>query len=256
MKRRIVSLFLALMLLSSLALSVCALEIALTEDGNSVYDEANLLTSSEEEEIAEVLDDISRDYDAQIVIVTLPELDSDPDYFVERLYDTMGFGYGKNHDGVLLLVCMDPREYRILSNGAAGDAIEDDAIGAIGDAIVSDLSDGDYADAFLTFAEECEYYLDGYENGFPFPFGKNLLIALVVGIVAGLIVVAVLAGQLKSVRKQNQARNYVKSGSMRLTMSNDIFLYRNVQRTKKESSSSSGSRSSSGASRHVGGGKF
>lgn len=256
MKKRIVSLFLALMLLSSLAISVHALEIALIEDGNSVYDEAGLLTSSEEEEIAEILDDLGDTYDTQIVIVTVPELDSDPDYFVENLYDTMGFGYGDRYDGVLLMVCMDPREYRILSNGSAADAIDPDAIEDIGDAIVSDLSDGNYADAFLTFADRCEYYLDGYENGFPFPFGKRLLTALVVGIVVGLIVVAILAAQLKTVHKKNQARDYVKSGSMRLTLSNDIFLYRNVQRTKKESSSSSGSRSSSGGSRRVSGGKF
>lgn len=261
MKRRIVSLFLVLMLLSSLAITIYAAEIALTEDGNSVYDEANLLTVSEEEEIADLLDDIGEKCDAQIVIVTLSELDSGADYFAERLYDTMDFGYGANRDGVLLLVCMESREYSILCNGSAANAITPDTRDQIGDAVASHLSDGDYADAFRTFAEKCEYYLDGYENGFPFPFGKFLAIALVVGIVVGLIVVAILAGQLKSVRKQNQARDYIKPGSMRLTLSNDIFLYRNVQRTKKESSSSSssGSRSrsrSSGSSRHVGGGKF
>lgn len=254
MKRRIVSLFLALMLVSALAFSVCAQETDLTEDGNCVYDEAGLLTYSEEEEIAEILDDISREYDTQIVIVTLPQLDSDPDYFVEDLYDTMDFGYGSSRDGVLLLVSMDPREYRILSNGSAADAIEPDAIDAICDAIVDDLSEGYYADAFFTFADRCEYYLDGYENGFPFSFGKSLLTSLVVGIVVGLIVVAILAAQLKSVKKKDQARDYVLPGSMKLTVCHDLFLYRNVQRTKKESSSSS-SRSSSG-SRHVGGGKF
>lgn len=258
MKRRIVSLFLALMLLSTFVFSVHALEIALIEDGNSVYDEANLLSSSEEEEIAEVLDDLGEKYDTHLVIVTVSELDSDPDYFAENLYDTMDFGYGSHRDGVLLVVCMESREYSILCNGSAANAIDPDTRDEIGDTVASYLSDGDYAEAFLTFADRCEYYLDGYENGFPFPFGKRLLTALVVGIVVGLIVVAILAAQLKSVHKKNQARDYVKAGSMRLTLSNDIFLYRNVQRTKKESSSSSGSgsRSRSGGSRHVGGGKF
>ena len=85
---------------------------------------------------------------------------------------------------------------------------------------------------------------------------------MVIGIVAGLIVVAILAGQLKSVKKQNQARDYVKAGSMRLTERSDIFLYRNVSRVKRDSgSSSSGSRSGSGSrsrssSRHVGSRKF
>ncbi len=276
MKRRIVSLFLVLMLLSSLAITTYATEIALIEDGNSVYDEANLLTSSEEDEIAEVLEDVSAAYETQLVIVTVPELDSSIDYFAEGLYDTMGFGYGDSYDGVLLIVCMDPGECSILCNGSAANIITPDTRDQILDAVASYLSDGDYAEAFLTFAEECEYYLDGSsansaastypDNGnrerSEFTFGSTLLFSMVVGIVAGLIVVAILAGQLKSVKKQNQARDYVKAGSMRLTERSDIFLYRNVSRVKRDSgSSSSGSRSGSGSrsrssSRHVGSRKF
>ena len=279
MKRRIVSIFLVLALLSTFAISVHALEISLTEDGDSVYDEANLLTSSEEAEVAEALENLGAKYDTQVVVVTLPELNSDPDEYVEELYDTMGFGYGDNYDGALLMVCMDPREYRILVNGFAADAIDDDAIDYMSDAVATHLSEGDYAYAFLAFAQECDYYLDGYitrsevnatvpsdtrtEKG-PFSVGKTLLSSLVVGIVIGLIVVAVLAGQLKSVKKQNQARDYVKPGSMHLTQRSDTFLYRNVSRVKRDSgSSSSGSRSSSrsssgsrSSSRHVGSRKF
>lgn len=278
MKRRIASLFLVLMLLSSLAITTYATEIALIEDGNSVYDEANLLTASEEDEIAEVLEDVSAAYETQLVIVTVPELDSSIDYFAEGLYDTMGFGYGDSYDGVLLIVCMDPRECSILCNGSAANTITPDTRDQILDAVASYLSDGDYAEAFLTFAEECEYYLDGSsvnsaastypDNGnrerSEFTFGSTLLSSLVVGIVIGLIVVAVLAGQLKSVKKQNQARDYVKPGSMHLTQRSDTFLYRNVSRVKRDSGSSSSgsrSRSSSGSSsrsssRHVGSRKF
>ena len=278
MKRRIVSIFLVLMLISSLAITTYATEIALIEDGNCVYDEANLLTASEEDEIAEVLEDVSAAYETQLVIVTVPELDSSIDYFAEGLYDTMGFGYGDSYDGVLLIVCMEPRECSILCNGSAANTITPDTRDQILDAVASYLSDGDYAEAFLAFAQECEYYLDGSsensaastypDNGnrerSEFTFGSTLLSSLVVGIVAGLIVVAILAGQLKSVKKQNQAREYVKSGSMHLTERSDIFLYRNVSRTKRDSgSSSSGSRSRSSShsssrssSRHVGSRKF
>ena len=164
----------------------------------------------------------------------------------------MNMGRGENRDGVLLLVCMESREYRILSNGYAGEAIGMDQIDAISDAIVSDLSDGDYADAFITFADNCAYYLDGYLNGFPFNTGKNLVIALIIGVVAGVIVAFVLKKQLKSVRQQKQANVYIKSGSMQIAASRDLFLYREVSKTKKASTNSS----SSGSSRNVGGGKF
>ena len=71
-------------------------------------------------------------------------------------------------------------------------------------------------------------------------FGKTLIICAVIGIVIGLITVLVLKGQLKSVRMQNQANNYMIPGSMRLTHSADIFLYRNVTRVAKPQNNNSG----------------
>lgn len=257
MKRKIVSLFLALALLLSMAVTVFAApdSEAVYTEGRLVYDEADLLSGAEEAELNAKLQTVSRAYNAQIVVATVASAEgTDVDFLVEYLYDNMGFGYGTGKDGVLLLVCMDPREYRILSNGFASAAISGSEIGNIGEAIVSDLSDGDYGDAFEEFAEQCDYYLNGYLNGFPFDAGENLLIALVIGIVVGVIVAFVLKGQLKSVRRQNQANVYVKPGSMHITAHHDLFLYRNITRTKKASSSSSGSRS--GSSRSVGGGSF
>ena len=241
--------------------SLCFPQIADTPEGDVleveehlVYDEANLLNDSEEAALSEKLMDISHTYNAQIIVATISSMDGgDIDIFLHYAYDSMGFGYGENRDGVLLLVCMDPREYRILSNGFAGVAIDPDDISKISDEIVSNLSDGDYAGAFDEFADECAYYLDGHINGFPFNAGKSLAISLIVGIVIGLIVVFVLKGQLKSVHSQSRAQEYVKDGSMRVNLSNDMFLYRNVTRTKKQSSSSS---SSGGTARSTGGGSF
>lgn len=220
-----------------------------------LYDEADLLTDGEEAALEKKLADVSGTYNAQIVICTIASMDgADIDRFMDYLYDTMGFGYGENHDGVLLLVCMDPREYRILSNGFAGVAIDGDAIDKMGDAFVSDLSNGNYAAAFTRFADQCVYYLDGHLNGFPFNFGKNLLISLVIGIAVGVIVAFILKSQLKTVRKQDRANVYVKQGSMNLTHQSDIYLYRTVSRTKKSSSGSSSG--SGGTARSKGGGSF
>ena len=246
MKRKLLSMLFVVVLCLSLAVSAFAVS------GADIYDEADLLSSAEETQIAEKLSKIGEQFDAQIVIMTVPTSDGSIDTFVEDVYDSMNMGCGENRDGVLLLVCMDSREYRILSNGYAGEAIGMDQIDAISEAIVSDLSDGDYADAFITFADNCAYYLDGYLNGYPFNAGKNLVVALIIGIVAGVIVAFVLKKQLKSVRQQKQANVYIKSGSMQITASRDLFLYREVSKTKKASTNSSGS----GSSRNVGGGKF
>lgn len=220
-----------------------------------VLDEADLLTDTEAAQLNQRLEQVSSTHGAQIVVVTIPSLEgSSMDTHVEYVYDSMAMGYGENRDGVLLLVCMDPRQYRILSNGYAGVAISSSEIEQIGEEIVPSLSDGDYAEAFDTFAQQCDYYLNGYLNGFPFEFGRNLVISLVIGVVIGCLVAFGLKSQLKSVFKQYRADAYVKSGSMQLNTSRDLFLYRNVSRTKKETNKSSGSRS--GSSRSVGGGSF
>ena len=247
--KKIFSMILVLVLVLSMAVSVSA------ATNQFVYDDAGLLTEEEWGTLSSSLAQLSDTYNAQLVVVTIPSAEgNDPDEIVEYFYDNMGFGYGEGLDGVLLLVCMDPREYRILSNGYCGAAIDPADIDAIGSVIVDDLSEGNYADAFDTFAEKCEYYLDGHLNGFPFNFGMNLMIALLVGVLAGVITAKSLKGQLKTVRQKNEAKNYIKSGSLSLHTQNDVFLYRDIQRTAKPRETSN--RSSGGSSRSVGGGSF
>lgn len=253
MKRRILSLLLALVLCMAVP-AYAANAPQLSASGEQlVMDTAALLTQREASALNARLLEVSRTYGAQLVVITLSSMEGNNiDTFIESVYDGMELGYGSSHDGALLLVSMDPREYRILTNGLADEAIGASGIDAIGSLIVSDLSDGNYANAFHGFADECEYYLNGHLNGFPFDPGGTLLLSLIIGLVIGLVVVLILRAQLKSVRKQHQANVYIKPGSMHLTVSRDLFLYRTVDRHKKETSSSGSSR----PSRSVGGGSF
>lgn len=226
-----------------------------TEEDLLVWDDAELLDGAVLQKLNGRLESISKKFNAEIRVATLPSMDDgDIDEFVHFIYDACDFGYGENHDGVLLLICMDPREYRILSNGFAADAITADDIDSIRKSIASHLTDGDYAKAMNLFADKCEYYLDGHLNGFPFDTGKFLLISLGIGLLVALIVTGIWKGQLKSVRMQNQANVYVKAGSMQITQSNDFFMYRNV--TRKEKPKNNSSSSSGGSSRNIGGGSF
>ena len=95
------------------------------------------------------------------------------------------------------------------------------------------------------------------ENGAPAEAdsGSNIITVIGVAIVGGIIIAAIVAfvltSQLKSVKMKPHANEYVKQGSMNVTHSQDIFLYRTVTRTarpKNDSSSSSGG-SSGGVSR-------
>lgn len=251
MKKRILSIVYVFLLCFFFTTTVSA-----AEDTLRLYDEADLLTASEENSLTERLDSVSEKYQVDIIIVTLETVGYyTTDEYIEMLYDENNFGYGENRDGVLLLVTMQEREYRILSNGFGADAISMDDIEWIGDSISYELSDGNYADAFHSFIDECEYEIDGELYGFPFPFFTNLLICVGIGFVAALISTGIMRSKLKSVRKQLVATEYMRSGSMQVTTANDLFLYRTIQRRKKESGNSNSSRSS-GSSRNVGGGKF
>ena len=242
----------ATLLLLLLCLSIPVTAFA-AQEKDYVMDGANLLTDSQEAQLRRELAELSATYGAEIAVVTVASTDRNADAYVEYLYDSLNFGTGSSRDGVLLLLCMDLREYRILSNGMAASAISSGDINTISNAIVSDLSSGNYADAFSLYAQFCAYYLDGYLYGFPFQAGRSLGISLVVGLILALIGVLIMKAQLKSVRPQNRAEAYVKKGSLHVTQRRDIFLYRNVTRTPKDSGNS---RSSGGSSRNVGGGRF
>lgn len=249
--KKLFSLLLALILCASLTVLVSA---ANTND--TLIDEADILTDFQEQILRDKMVRIGQEYDAQIAAVTLSYTEGgDIDYCLNYLYDMGGYGYGEEKNGVLLLVSMDLREFRILSNGFASAAIGPGEIDDISFLITPDLTDGDYAEAIDTFVQKCEYYLDGYLNGYPFETGKALKTALIVGFVISLITVLVMMAQLRSVRRQNQANAYAKPGSLYITQANDFYMYRNVTRTAKQQSSSSGSRSG-GSSRSTGGGRF
>lgn len=245
MNRKMTSLILIFVLCLSLTVSVLAETVSLPAGIHLVFDEAELLTDSEESALTEKLFHIGQEYQTQLVVCTVQTIDgADIDEYVDGLYDDMEFGYGEDMSGVMVLICMEPRQVAVFSNASLSNNNRD----AIRGAITPELSAGNYATALDIYADQCAYYLDGMRNGFPFEFGKNLIISLIIGMIAGLIVALVLKGQLKSVVKQNQANVYVRPGSMQLTVQNEIFLYRIVDRRQKSSNSSSGSSSSRGSS--------
>lgn len=252
MMKKMFSILLALLLCMALAAPVLA------ADAPRLVDDAGLLTSSQERSICSKLDEISEQYQVDVVIVTVDSTGSyGPDRFTKAFYEEYDYGYGPDRDGVILLVAMDERDYRILSNGFAAQAISRSEIYEIGDRIQPDLSDGDYADAFRKFADACVYEIDGELNGFPFDFGMSLLISLGIGLAVAGIATGIMAAQLRSVRRRYEAGEYTRPGSMKLTQSGDLFLYRTVSRRRRQTeySGSRGGRSSRSSS-NIGGGKF
>ena len=92
-----------------------------------------------------------------------------------------------------------------------------------------------------------------------FNYSKKIFTSFLTGFIIALIIVLVMKSKLKSVKANGSAENYIKSGSMNVTESRDIFLYMNVTKTARPKESSGGSSvhsSSSGASHGGRGGSF
>lgn len=224
---------------------------------SNLYDGADLFNDTQEQQLLTKINEIITTHQVDMVIATIESCgDQSIDSYIGQFYDQNGYGIGENKDGVLFLISMGEREFRILSNGLGADAISSSDINSITEMITPDLAAGNYANALASFLDECEYQINGEINGFPFPFATNGLMSLVAGFAAAFFTTSSMKGELKSVEKQKQAKDYMKKGSMQLTNANEFFLYHTISRQKKASSSSSSSSRSSGSSRNVGGGSF
>lgn len=62
---------------------------------------------------------------------------------------------------------------------------------------------------------------------------KMIIIALVVGLLIGLIYAMCLKGQLTSVVKNDTAADYTRPGSFKVETKRDIFLYTKVEKEEK-----------------------
>ncbi len=67
----------------------------------------------------------------------------------------------------------------------------------------------------------------------PILWGKMAIIALVIGLIIGIIRALILKGSLVSVHKNNEAADYVKAGSFKLTDKVDRYIYSKTEKEEK-----------------------
>ncbi len=239
-----------------------------------VVDNADLLTDSEEKTLTDTINDITKEYDFDVVILTEESIDGySPMNYADDYYDYEGYGANSAGDGVLFLINMEERDWWISTKGYGITVFTDYGIDKVGDIMVPDLSNGDYYDAFRTFLSTTEEYIIAAESGDAYDVDNtyktsadktklifvSIGVGLGIGLVVALIVVLIFKSQLKSVKFEFAAREYEVKSSFNVTRSHDVFLYRNVTKRKKPENNGGGSSthiSSSGSSHGGGGGKF
>ena len=255
MKKQFLMILTAALLIAVFAVIPAA---AAVSDNSRVVDKADLLTADQEADLTAKLNEYSKQQNCDIVFLTEPDMTHE-DYsfyagdvadFADMYYESHGY----DKDGVLVLILLDngsgTRKIQFSCSGKCMKRLTDDEQNEIIDDVYFNLKSEDYYAAYNTMAYEINDKLTPKLKWYMLP------LAVGVGFALAMIIMVALRSKLKSVRMQHGAANYVRPGSMRVTASRDTFLYSNVTRTRKESSSSGGSgRTSSGGGSHSGVGR-
>lgn len=268
MTKKIISVLFAIVLCFCTALPALAaddesVETGFTGEYNRVQDLADVLSQEDYDRISDLYDEIAERQHIDIVFCITNNLNgATPKDYAIAFYEKFDFGYGDEKDGIILLLSLDSRDWRIETRGRAIKIFNDSEIQSIGSRLKLDLTNNNYAAAAENFADICDEDITAYNErtGGVLPPPLWIAVAIVAGIVVAFVIVRSMKSKLKTVKMQAAAGSYLKSGSLNITQSNDIFLYSNVTRTAKpKESSSSGSSthtSSSGNTYGGGGGKF
>jgi uncharacterized protein len=111
-----------------------------------VSDFAGVLSPSTKSSLENLCYQVDRQGHAQIAVVTIKTLDNDQsiDEFATALEDKWKVGPKGTDRGVLMLVSMNPRKYRIEVGYGLEGILNDAKVGDIGRSMVPSLSQGDY----------------------------------------------------------------------------------------------------------------
>jgi uncharacterized protein len=232
-----------------------------------LVDNAEVLNSSDSTKILDKLNEISKRQSVDVTIVTVSDTENkSAQSFADEIYDENGYGQGSDFTGIVLFIATDTRDWAISTRGLAIKMFTDDGIQYISDKITSYLSDNNYSQAFMTYAELCDKFITQSKTGDPYT-NKNLpkeplskiwiAIAVGIGALIAFIVTSILKSQLKSVAYKSNATDYTRKGSLNVRERRDLFLYKKVERTAKNNSGGSSTHTDSSNTEHGGSsGKF
>lgn len=253
-----------------------------------IYDEADIFSQMEEEELQAKAYELSEKIKLDTVILTIEDNKGKSSRaYADDFYDENGFGYGESYDGLVLLIDMGSREIYISTCGKAIEYFTDARIDSILDKVYIYLSEGNYSLGAEAFLNEVEYY---FQKGIPSTqhtydedtgiinqgstgtsnssqkedIAGKLLIFLLISLVVGGISVGIMAINNKGNISTNQS-TYLDRNSFKLVNSLDRHVdtrvtFVHINKESKTGSSSAGRstihKSSSGRSHGGGGRKF
>lgn len=260
--KKVLSLSLAFLLIAVLLVPAFATEPELLNDG------IGCLSESDAEQVSSKLKEVSDKLDFDVVIVTTDSLEGKSiTAYADDYFDYGGYGRGNTRDGCVLVVYYNgtSTERWISTSGYGITALTDYGIQYIGTRVAPLMDDGEFYEAFIDYANLCDELVVQARAGKPLDVqgskkeGKpalRIIIAIVVGLIAGFVAISVIKGKYKPVKFKANAQDYLVNGSLQVTGAYDNFRTSSVTRTAISNNSSGGSstHTSSSGRTHGGGG--
>lgn len=220
-----------------------------------IFDEADLLTDSEEQALAEKLAKYAEKYEADIAIVTTNNAGGQTaqayaDAYAEKLGQSMT---ADDYPGILFLIDMDNREIYIATQGKAIGWYDEKRIDRILDNCYNHIIDGEYKATCDAFLKGVRDYM-GREAGRSARMGLlGVLIRLVIALAAGGGITFAMVHS-RGGHVTTSAATYFNDAQSRLEGKEDRFINRTVTRRhipKSQDNGGSGGGSSGGGGVHV-----
>ena len=231
-------LFVILTMLAALLLSGTGLAAA-----PSLIDEAHVLTPQQKEEVLAELHRQEQAHGIRMGVVVMPTINgADTGKYANRLVDEV-YNDGANGNMVLLQV-LDVRKWYISTDKKLKEVVQGDAgVEYMSRPMVAKLKNGDYAGAYITYAQKGGELLthkeDTGEAWTPEAEEEDEFdwLVLLIGAVGGAIIAFVyyikLIGSMSNVRSQVAANAYLNKESFVLTASDDIYTHTTVTAVPK-----------------------
>ena len=232
-----------------------------TNQTQYIYDDADVLTAEEEEQLESLASTLSAERNTAFIILTVDGTGgkSITEYMGE-FYDKEAPGYDKPHGSTAMLaIDLQERDVFLMGFKLAEEYLDNDRLETIRLDITSDLTDGYYYDAFLDFMYDAHDYM-GYlpgevnPNSFFFQWWFQLIVSLVIATVVVSVMVSNSGGVVTV-----DGSTYIDNSQSSVVDRQDDYVRTTVTKVKKpdDSDSGSGGGTTSGGHSYSGsGGKF
>lgn len=153
--QRILHLCLALIIVLSVAICTAAPALAAPTKDMMVTDDAKMLTSEQESEIEDMLYDINQQTGIEFAVYTIESLDGqDIETKANDLFRELGLGDSEKNNGLLLLIALNNRKFRLEVGYGLEGTIPDTKAAEIINTMIPYFKENNYADGIKAAVSE------------------------------------------------------------------------------------------------------